>query len=557
MTNALVHRVPDNLKRLIRYVLKSFYSFELYLVMESLIMYPCIKEEDLASVLKLEPKHVRQYLNNLKAEKFVSEKSTMETTTTTTSTASATTSSYSNLYDKQRQESMQKKSYFYINYKMMVNVIKYKLDKIRIQIETEEKQCTSRASFKCTQCRRAYSDLEIFEIYNTMQCIYCGGHVEEDAANAGNRSARNLLAKFNTQMELVYRLLHEVESVKLAPEVLSPQPHDYSDVIARLNEHSSAEVAMGAGSGSGANVKGGEKWSGEATRRVDYGQTQINVNVDSVEASGTGSGQLSSEISSLVSESASPEPASSLMESLELCSKSNNTFSSIIQFKAPAAVSEGSGGGAKMARNGTQAQLAAQGGSNTDSKGDLILKTLLIHENKQSGAGVGSGGSVTATSHHLKKRDSNHLEYENGAAVAIGYDAKLDQVDAVAVVPSKKRRLNGYYSEMDIENQLMDTASHLAAQAPKHNHHRGSMAFHSYDNSMDVDDNEYEYEMGGTGGGGMRADGDEDDDYLVRIDNQVVTIDKVTPHLILKMNKQEKEAYIDKCRQLYMAMYEL
>ena len=67
---------------------------------------------------------------------------------------------------------------------------------------------------------------------------------------------------------------------------------------------------------------------------------------------------------------------------------------------------------------------------------------------------------------------------------------------------------------------------------------------------MDVDDHEM----------GMDHDNefiDEDDLYSVRVDSQLVNIDQVTPQLIHKMSKIEKETYIDKCRQLYMAMYEL
>ena len=71
--------IPADLRLLIRIVMRTFYGFELYLVMEMLMLYPCIKEEDLAELLRLDLKTVQQHLKNLKKEKFLSEKFLMET----------------------------------------------------------------------------------------------------------------------------------------------------------------------------------------------------------------------------------------------------------------------------------------------------------------------------------------------------------------------------------------------------------------------------------------------------------------------------------------------
>jgi transcription initiation factor TFIIE subunit alpha len=108
--NEVCQSVPPELTRLIRIVVRKFYGFELSLCMEMFMIYPCIKEEDLAELLRLDLKVVHQHLINLKKEKFLSERSLMETNADGKST---------------------KHSYFYIDYKMMVNIIKYKLDNIR------------------------------------------------------------------------------------------------------------------------------------------------------------------------------------------------------------------------------------------------------------------------------------------------------------------------------------------------------------------------------------------------------------------------------------------
>ena len=52
-------------------------------------------------------------------------------------------------------------NYYFINYKLFVNVVRYKLDHIRKKIESDEKQAKNRPSFLCTQCANKYSDLEV------------------------------------------------------------------------------------------------------------------------------------------------------------------------------------------------------------------------------------------------------------------------------------------------------------------------------------------------------------------------------------------------------------
>ena len=45
--------------------------------------------------------------------------------------------------------------------------------------------------------------------------------------------------------------------------------------------------------------------------------------------------------------------------------------------------------------------------------------------------------------------------------------------------------------------------------------------------------------------------------HKIKIQNQFYNLDSITPEVISKMNKIEKEIYINKCRQLYTAIYEL
>lgn len=201
--------VPGTLKRLVRYIVRGFYSVEHSLVIDLLTIHACVKEDDLLELLRFERKHLRTVINTLKMDKFLKNHVRM----LTDSEGKAT-----------------RHNYYFINYSSFVNVVKYKLDMMRKKIETEERNSTSRASFKCPNCQKCFTDLQVNEIFdpfsNTLMCDYCHTEVEEEALAQTKTDVRTLMVKFNEQMEPLFDLLREVEDIKLAPEILEPEPVD-------------------------------------------------------------------------------------------------------------------------------------------------------------------------------------------------------------------------------------------------------------------------------------------------------------------------------------------
>lgn len=161
-----------------------------------------------------------------------------------------------------------KVNYYYINYKTFVNVIKYKLDLMRKRLETEERDATSRASFKCTNCSKAFTDLEVDQLFDfnsgEFSCLFCGSSVVEDLSAMPKTDSRLVLAKFNEQLQPLYDLLMEVEGIKLAPEVLEPEPVDIDFIrgIIKPNDSGASEV-----------------WSGEATRSSGFAVEETRVDI--------------------------------------------------------------------------------------------------------------------------------------------------------------------------------------------------------------------------------------------------------------------------------------
>ncbi|XP_022914320.1 general transcription factor IIE subunit 1 [Onthophagus taurus] len=242
----LVTEIPSSLKQLARLVVRGFYTIEDALIIDMLVRNPCMKEDDICELLKFERKMLRARIAILKNDKFIHVRLRMETGA---------------------DGKAQKVNYYFINYKTFVNVVKYKLDLMRKRLETEERDATSRASFKCPGCMKTFTDLEADRLFDmsTMEfrCTYCGEVVEEDQSALPKKDSRLLLAKFNEQLEPLYILLREVEGIKLAPEVLEPEPVDIN-TLKGLDKKSNNPDQI---------------WSGDATRTGGFMVEETRVDV--------------------------------------------------------------------------------------------------------------------------------------------------------------------------------------------------------------------------------------------------------------------------------------
>ncbi|XP_059162243.1 general transcription factor IIE subunit 1-like [Physella acuta] len=251
-TDAPLTSVPEDLKRLVRLIVRGFYSMEHAVVIDMLVRHPCVKEDDLAELLKFERKHLRSVLNMLKTDKFLKSRMRVET-------------------DEEGHTT--RHTFYFINYSVFVNVVKYKLDHMRRKIETDERDNTSRSSFKCPNCQKTYTDYEVGELLDPstgeLVCTFCQVTVEEDESSVPKQDARTLLARFNEQIKPIYELLKRCEDVRLAPEVLEPEPTDLKKVMNRGN----APVSH--------RQQDGDRtvWSGDATRNVDFGYTENRVTI--------------------------------------------------------------------------------------------------------------------------------------------------------------------------------------------------------------------------------------------------------------------------------------
>nr|XP_026250962.1 general transcription factor IIE subunit 1 [Urocitellus parryii] len=250
--------VPAALKRLAKYVIRGFYGIEHALALDILIRNPCVKEEDMLELLKFDRKQLRSVLNNLKGDKFIKCRMRVETAADGKTT---------------------RHNYYFINYRTLVNVVKYKLDHMRRRIETDERDSTNRASFKCPVCSNTFTDLEANQLFDpmtgTFRCTFCHTEVEEDESAMPKKDARTLLARFNEQIEPIYELLRETEDVNLAYEILEPEPTEIPAL--KQSKDRSATPAGAAGLAGGHHR---EAWTTKGPSYEDLYTQNVVINME-------------------------------------------------------------------------------------------------------------------------------------------------------------------------------------------------------------------------------------------------------------------------------------
>ncbi|CAG0913049.1 unnamed protein product [Notodromas monacha] len=232
----IVTEVPTALKQLARLVSRGFYSIEDSLIVDILVRNPCMKEDDICDLLKLEKKQLRARIATLKNDRFIQVRLKVETG---------------------QDGKAQRVNYYYVNYKSLVNVVKYKLDHIRRKLDARDRDEANRASFQCRECQKTFTDLEVDQLYNfeteELRCTFCNGEVLESVVGdtSGENSERMTMQKFNEQLGQLFVLLGQVEGIQLAAELLAPEPTDMAALTSNLMDGKGRKEGV---------------WSGEATR---------------------------------------------------------------------------------------------------------------------------------------------------------------------------------------------------------------------------------------------------------------------------------------------------
>ncbi|VDO00419.1 unnamed protein product [Rodentolepis nana] len=373
MSSSDPNEVPACLKRLVRTTVRTFYSREHALIIDLLVRNTIMKEDDLCERLRFEKKQLRQNLHTLKTEQFIKSKIQLET---------------------DAENKIAKIIHYFIDYKVFVNVVKYRLDLIQRKLEAEQRQNTCRALFRCQSCNSTYTDLEVDRILDfssgNLICVYCRNEVKEEEDNGQRTDIRASVAKFHQTIRgPLDALLKECDQVHLSSSILEP-------------EFRALEPLPGSSTGDSAtaNSRAANSWLNDPSKSSGTQSTEVKVNIVMNDLQGSSNAPAPKEKPIWMSVSTVDEGGIGELKSGGQTTSSNTTTSTFpVQPPEPATQTLAPGRvPTNLVDNSRGGQDGGQSSANSNSHNSAmssdIMQLLRVHERR----GLESHGPKTALS---------------------------------------------------------------------------------------------------------------------------------------------------------------
>ncbi|MCP9261833.1 hypothetical protein DINM_005153 [Dirofilaria immitis] len=209
----VLEELPENLTKFASLMVKTFYGKEHYIVLDYVQRNKCIREDDLRQLIKFDQRFLRTILMQLKVDKILKER----------------------LISEEADSRMRKVNYYFINYKALLNVAKYKIDHMRQRLEVKDKDEVHKASYRCTGCQYQYDAMEMDKIFDPLTqelyCWRCQQTVEPDETAGPTDETRSSLARFNEQMTPFFSMLQNLYGIRLARHLVEPSIKVVDNII--------------------------------------------------------------------------------------------------------------------------------------------------------------------------------------------------------------------------------------------------------------------------------------------------------------------------------------
>eukprot|EP00866_Antonospora_locustae_P001966 jgi/Antlo1/1966/138 len=179
----------EAMKRLLQYFIRKFYDTQHIIVVDVLLEKLLMFDSELCASLKILPKEFSKIVFRLREDKLLRQETKIE--------------NRENNYQEIRQV-------FYINYKEVRDVIKYKIFKMTKQLEGDMGK--SEEIFVCTTCKKEFGILDAQALMSgfIFKCDECQGLLEESRRVIEN-DPHNLYEKLMKCLKEIIEMLKEVD----------------------------------------------------------------------------------------------------------------------------------------------------------------------------------------------------------------------------------------------------------------------------------------------------------------------------------------------------------
>ncbi|PKI84355.1 hypothetical protein MVES1_001716 [Malassezia vespertilionis] len=194
----------DAIRRLVQVVVRLFYDDGHILLMDQLVSVAAIPTDVLARRVGLQPRDLGALAAKMVEDNLVSIHRSQENRDSLMARAFSRT-------------------YYYIDYKHFLDVIKWRMMAMRRHIDTKLRNGLDNKGYVCLRCRRSYSALEVGHLLNFSRNVFvcetpgCNTELVDNEDAEDVRRSKDTLTRFNEQLYVVQQALRSVEGVALPP----------------------------------------------------------------------------------------------------------------------------------------------------------------------------------------------------------------------------------------------------------------------------------------------------------------------------------------------------
>ncbi|KAF7316536.1 HTH TFE/IIEalpha-type domain-containing protein [Mycena indigotica] len=189
----------ETLRLLVQHVSRAFYEPKYTIIMDQLARHTVLKDDDLASRMGLQPKELNKIIATLSNDRLVQ--------------------IYRQNELREGAQRATSKQYYYIDYEHFCNVVKWRIARMRKQIDTKARNELDNKGYICPQCKASYTPLEVDKLMdmtlNALICEICHAEVidnEEAECVLGNKDR---MQRFNHQMRFIRAGLQKSEDMTM------------------------------------------------------------------------------------------------------------------------------------------------------------------------------------------------------------------------------------------------------------------------------------------------------------------------------------------------------
>ncbi|KAJ7171666.1 TFIIE alpha subunit-domain-containing protein [Mycena crocata] len=189
----------ETLRLLVQHVSRAFYEPKFTIIMDQLARHTVLKDDDLAGRMGLQPKELNKIIATLSNDRLVQ------------------------IYrQNELREGAQRataKQYYYIDYEHFCNVVKWRIARMRKQIDTKGRNELDNKGYICPQCKTSYTPLDVDKLMdmalNALICEICRAEVVDNEDAECVLGSKDRMQRFNHQMRFIRAGLQKSEDMML------------------------------------------------------------------------------------------------------------------------------------------------------------------------------------------------------------------------------------------------------------------------------------------------------------------------------------------------------